>query len=138
MNDQNLIPISQRTSSELREMTKKGGVASGEARRRKRQLGEIANIVGVLKADKKKQKALNEFGVDKAEDMIHDVVLIVEQYKKAEEGDTRAAEFIAKIRGELVNKQGITTNGEAIEEVALIFGKPLPKYDKNKGDSSSR
>lgn len=138
MNDQNLIPISQRTSSELREMTKKGGVASGEARRRKRQLGEIANIVGVLKADKKKQKALNEFGVDKAEDMIHDVVLIVEQYKKAEEGDTRAAEFIAKIRGELVNKQDITTNGEAIEEVALIFGKPLPKYDKNKGDSSSR
>ena len=138
MNDQNLIPISQRTSSELREMTKKGGVASGEARRRKRQLGEIANIVGVLKADKKKQKALNEFGVDKAEDMIHDVVLIVEQYKKAEEGDTRAAEFIAKICGELVNKQDITTNGEAIEEVALIFGKPLPKYDKNKGDSSSR
>ena len=138
MNDQNLIPISQRTSSELREMTKKGGVASGEARRRKRQLGEIANIVGVLKADKKKQKALNEFGVDKAEDMIHDVVLIVEQYKKAEEGDTRAAEFIAKIRGELVNKQDITTNGEAIEEVALIFGKPLPKYDKNKGYSSSR
>lgn len=138
MNDQNLIPISQRTSSELREMTKKGGVASGEARRRKRQLGEIANIVGVLKADKKKQKALNEFGVDKAEDMIHDVVIIVEQYKKAEEGDTRAAEFIAKIRGELVNKQDITTNGEAIEEVALIFGKPLPKYDKNKGDSSSR
>ena len=138
MNDQNLIPISQRTSSELREMTKKGGVASGEARRRKRQLGEIANIVGVLKADKKKQKALNEFGVDKAEDMIHDVVLIVEQYKKAEEGDTRAAEFIAKIRGELVNKQDITTNGEAIEEVALIFGKPLPKYDKNKDDSSSR
>lgn len=138
MNDQNLIPNSQRTPSELREMTKKAGVASGEARRRKRQLGEIANIVGVLKVDKKQQKALNEFGVDKEEDMIHDVVLIVEQYKKAEEGDTRAAEFIAKIRGELINKQDVTTNGEAIEEVALIFGKPLPKDDRGRSDNSGR
>ena len=137
-NEQNLIPFNKRRESEVREMNRKGGIASGEARRRKRQLGEIANIVGVLKVDKKQQKALNEFGVDNADDMIHDVVLIVEQYKKAEEGDTRAAEFIAKIRGELVTKQDITTNGEAIEEVALIFGKPLPKYDKNKSDSSSR
>lgn len=35
MNDQNLIPISERTSSELREMTSKGGKASGKARKEK-------------------------------------------------------------------------------------------------------
>ena len=48
-NEQNLIPFNKRSKSEAREINKKGGIASGEARRRKRQLGEIANIVGVLK-----------------------------------------------------------------------------------------
>lgn len=37
-NDANLIPNSERTPSELREMTKKGGIASGKSRRRKKSL----------------------------------------------------------------------------------------------------
>lgn len=130
-NEKNLIPFNKRSESEVREMNKKGGIASGEARRRKRQLGEIANIVGVLKVDKKRQKALNEFGVDKAEDMIHDVVLIVEQYKKAEEGDTRAAEFIAKIRGELTQNVEVTgKEGKDLFSQAVIIHEDIPKCTK--------
>lgn len=34
-NEQNLIPNSERTPNELREMTKKGGIKSGEVRREK-------------------------------------------------------------------------------------------------------
>jgi hypothetical protein len=37
-NEQNLIPASQRSKSEARENSKKGGVASGKARRRKKAL----------------------------------------------------------------------------------------------------
>ena len=33
---QNLKPIKERTSSELREMTRKGGIASGKARQEKK------------------------------------------------------------------------------------------------------
>ena len=36
MNQDNLIPNSQRTPEELREITRKGGIASGKARREKR------------------------------------------------------------------------------------------------------
>ena len=36
MNDENLIPIPQRTKSEQREITQKGGKCSGVARRKKR------------------------------------------------------------------------------------------------------
>ena len=36
----NLIPVSQRTPEELREMTRKGGIASGEARRARKTLKE--------------------------------------------------------------------------------------------------
>jgi len=39
-NEDNLIPNSKRTPEELREMARKGGIASGEARRRKKTLKE--------------------------------------------------------------------------------------------------
>lgn len=39
-NEQNLIPIEQRTSSELREMTRKGGIKSGEVRRARKTMKE--------------------------------------------------------------------------------------------------
>lgn len=37
---ENLIPSSKRTKEELQEMTRKGGIASGEARREKREMRE--------------------------------------------------------------------------------------------------
>jgi len=39
-NTQNLIPNSERTPSELREITSKGGIRSGEARRKRKTLRE--------------------------------------------------------------------------------------------------
>lgn len=44
MNDQNLIPNSERTREELQEMGRKGGIKSGESRRRKRELQQLAKI----------------------------------------------------------------------------------------------
>ena len=35
MNNENLKPFSERTESEKREITKKGGIASGKARRKR-------------------------------------------------------------------------------------------------------
>lgn len=40
MNDENLIPLNQRTKSEQRAITSAGGKASGEARRRRKTLKE--------------------------------------------------------------------------------------------------
>lgn len=40
MNEENLIPMNERSESEVRELGKKGGIASGEARRRKKTLRE--------------------------------------------------------------------------------------------------
>lgn len=41
MNKENLIPFDKRTESERREIAIKAGIASGEARRKKRQRGEM-------------------------------------------------------------------------------------------------
>lgn len=40
-NPENLIPNSERTPEQLREQTRKGGIASGEARRKKKVMTEI-------------------------------------------------------------------------------------------------
>lgn len=42
MNDQNLIPNSQRSREELQEMGRKGGIKSGEVRRHNRELRKLA------------------------------------------------------------------------------------------------
>ncbi len=41
----NLIPNSQRSPEELREMGRKGGIASGKARRKKKQQQEMAGLI---------------------------------------------------------------------------------------------
>jgi hypothetical protein len=40
MNKENLIPFNERTEKEQREIAKKGGIASGEARRKRKTLKE--------------------------------------------------------------------------------------------------
>lgn len=42
---ENLVSLADRTTEEQREISRKGGIASGEARRKKRDLAEIARIV---------------------------------------------------------------------------------------------
>ena len=44
MNDRNLIPMNKRTPSEQREITRKGGIESGKARRRKKTLKDISKM----------------------------------------------------------------------------------------------
>lgn len=45
MNEKNLIPNYERSPSELREMGRKGGIASGKARRCKRDLQKLARML---------------------------------------------------------------------------------------------
>lgn len=45
MNDENLIPLNQRTKSEQRAITSAGGKASGEARRRRKTNAEAIEIL---------------------------------------------------------------------------------------------
>lgn len=77
-NEQNLIPNSQRTPSELREMTRKAGIASGKARRARKTLKETLLLMleeGNTQNDitlALLQKALN--GDTKAYEVIRDTV----------------------------------------------------------------
>lgn len=58
MNDKNLIPNSERSPSELREMGRKGGIKSGESRRRKKRLRESAALLAEIFAESDEGKKL--------------------------------------------------------------------------------
>lgn len=45
VNNSNLMPNTERSPEELREMGRKGGIASGKARRRKRDLQKLARML---------------------------------------------------------------------------------------------
>lgn len=61
MNEENLIPQSERTKEEQREIARKGGIASGEARRRKKTLKEA--LIMALEIEKD-NKTIQEIGVE--------------------------------------------------------------------------
>lgn len=48
MNKKNLVQNDERSPEELREMGKKGGVRSGEARRRNKRMREVATALAVI------------------------------------------------------------------------------------------
>lgn len=56
MNEKNLIPNTERSPSELREMGRKGGIASGKVRRQKRELQKLARML----LDKQVVESFNE------------------------------------------------------------------------------
>lgn len=58
MNEDNLIPNSDRSPSELREMGRKGGIRSGESRRRKKRMRESAELLAKIFAESEEGKKL--------------------------------------------------------------------------------
>lgn len=86
--------MNERTKDEQREIATAGGKASGEARRRKRTLRQIAEML----ADETLPVPQPD-GTTKT--LTYDVAMIQRQYQKAiAEGDTQAAKFLTNLLGE--------------------------------------
>ena len=93
-NEKNLIPMEQRSPEEAREMGRKGGRASGEARRRKKSLREAAELyLSLPVADKRAWNKLARDGVD-PEDVDNQMAIIAGLSIKAAKGDAKAAKVL--------------------------------------------
>ena len=99
MNDENLIPIAERSADEVREIGRKGGIASGKARREQKTMREWARIFGAVPVTIKAQD-----GTDVNTTTLGNVVAA--QLQKATRGDTKAAKFIADLLGETAGETG--------------------------------
>lgn len=98
MNRENLIPNIELTPSERREKAKKAGKASGEARRSKRNLREVAQLV--LEAELLDDDALREQLIERGIDPTGAGAILFSQLVKACKGDTEAARFIRDTSGQ--------------------------------------
>ena len=99
-NEQNLIPMDQRSEEEARELGRKGGMASGAARRRKRSLKEAADIfLSLPVSDKRSWNRIARTGVD-PEDIDNQMAMIIGLTMAATAGDAKAAKVIVELLGE--------------------------------------
>ena len=108
-NEQNLIPNSKRTPSELREMTRKAGIASGEARRARKTLKETLLMM------------LEE---GNTQDNITLALL-----QKALNGDTKAYEVIRDTVGEKPTDK-IEQSGELNNTITVKFAGDVEEWGK--------
>ena len=90
-NEKNLIPNSERTPSELREITKKGGIKSGEVRRQKKTLSELAKMIAENPAPTAAKKKLAKMGISD-EDANNNACIAAAVYDKAIKGNMQAVD----------------------------------------------
>lgn len=110
-NEQNLVPMDQRTKEEARELGREGGRASGVARRRKRSLREAADLyLSLPVADRKSWNKIAREGVD-PEDIDNQMAMIIGLTQQAMKGDAKAAKVIVDLIGEAPN------NGNGMPEI---------------------
>ena len=111
-NEQNLVSLKDRTTTEQREIAKKGGIKSGEVRRAKKTFRELMEEYGGM-PDENDPRLTN------------DQAIMINQYKLAKSdkpGSTKAAEFVRDTKGEAPAKNELTLNAN-IESITINFGK---------------
>ena len=107
MNENNLIPNSERTPSELREITQKGGKASAESRRRKKDMKQKMKALLELPAAVNDKEQLEALGVD-PDDMDNEMVLVMAMFLNAAQGDTKAFDRVMQILGKDMGHEELT------------------------------
>ena len=100
-NEQNLIPNSERTPTERRENARKAGIASGKARREKRDRKQMASdLLDLTMQGAGVDKIKKFFNIKGIELNAYQVTVLSCLMKAMQKGDANALEKILKIAGE--------------------------------------
>ena len=122
-NEQNLIPLNQRSKSVQREIQEKGRKANKEAHREKAQLKSAVKLLLSLPVkDPNIKKQLSALGMSD-KDIDNSILPALGLFKKACKGDSSAARLLAELNNE--NQVQGTTNigGEGVEFNISFTGK---------------
>lgn len=127
MNEKNLTPFSERSVSEAREAGSKDGKASGETRRRKKDMKQKMKALLELPAAANDREQLEALGVS-PDDMDNEMVLVMSMFLSAAQGDTKAFDRVIQILGKDI----------AHEELALKKRElKLKEKASSEGDSAA-
>lgn len=121
MNEKNLIPASERTPSERREIAQKAGRASGVARRRKRSMKEAADLyLSMPVSDKRRWNKISRKYVD-PEDIDNQMAMIIGLTEAATAGDASAARVVLQLLGEDTPREDVEQD-QLTRAVELLGG----------------
>ena len=99
-NEKNLIPYSERSENEARENGRKGGIASGESRRKRKLLKDSMNALLELPVSSTKEyNALIKMGID-IEDIDNSQLIVLALFSRAKSGDVAAIKELRNLIGE--------------------------------------
>lgn len=117
-NPQNLIQYNGQTPDMARENGRKGGYASGVAKRKKRTFRELIETVMTMEVDDPAIHAkLTELGLDPT----HDMAITMAAIRKAETGDIEATRYLRDTKGE-----------KPTEALQMSIDKPIKAMDLSK------
>ena len=108
-----LIPASERPIEEVRELGRKGGIASGEAKRKKKAMRETLEILLDMPLQNKKcydVEDIQSFAQLKGKNISVETAILIKQIQKALQGDLPAAEFVRDTSGQKP-KDNLDING---------------------------
>ena len=131
---ENLINPKDRTSEELREMTRKGGIASGEARRRKKTMREALEMLMFDTELPEALKARMKSEGIHPEDMNHQMAITRSLIAKAESGDVQAYNAICAMIGEKPADKLDMNGGLQNELVIKVVGNTDYKFPSSEAD----
>lgn len=120
---ENLIPCNKRSEAETREMGKKGGQASGEARRRKRDI-RLA-VEALLEKEYKGKDGKILSGAE---------AITVKQMEKALKGDTKAFEVLRDTAGQKPVEKVEQVNIDMEYEQSLRYVDDLMRKNGDESD----
>lgn len=119
---ENITPMSERSVEEARECGRKGGIASGEARRRKKTAKEaVRTLLALGVTDDKAKQKLKQLGIDD-EDMTNVMAASVAVLGRAMKGDYKAYNSLLEVAGEKVQEVKINVPvDDAVKEMEDYF-----------------
>ena len=131
--DKNLKPFEKgRSKEEAVKNGRKGGIASGEARRKKRSMRESFEALFAMQANDRFKTAFKKQGFE-VDDLTNEQALVLSMTAKAVSGDAKMCSLILDVMGEkmgdrlkqkeieLKEKQANDTKNEAIERLDEIL-----------------
>lgn len=113
---ENLRPSNTRTMEERREIARKGGIASGKARRQKADLKKaIKTILSMDVTDPKDIKKLQAVGLE----LTYENLVALATVQQASKGNQRAVENITKLATTEKDKYDVAEQKERIKALKL-------------------
>lgn len=114
-NEQNLrVP----TSEQARENGRKGGIASAKAKKERKSMRELMNILLELPVSEKNKANMETLGIKDEQLQNNKMLVAVGLMKRAITGDPRAIEVMCGVAGELT---GETEKQEEVKGITIRF-----------------